>query len=57
MGVAGLVSMNVTFLSPLTSQDYMRQSLAFSYLNVGVQATDDNTHSVQLYADISAGKS
>lgn len=27
MDVAGLVSVNITFLSPLTPQDYMRQSL------------------------------
>lgn len=52
MDAAGLVSMSVTFLSPLTPQDYMRQSLIFSYLNVDIQATDGNSHSVQLYADI-----
>jgi hypothetical protein len=57
MDVGGVVSMNVTFLSPLTPQDYMRHSLVFSYLNIDVQATDGNTHSVQLYADTSAGKS
>jgi hypothetical protein len=56
MNVAGLVSMNVTFLSPLTPTDYMRQSLIFSYVNVDVRAIDGRTHSVQLYADTSAGR-
>lgn len=54
--VGGLVQLTATFLSPLTPDDRQRQSLIFSYLEVEVQSLDGNSHDVQLYADISAGK-
>jgi hypothetical protein len=54
--VGGMVEMNVTFLSPLTPADQERQSLVFSYLDVVVQSLDGASHKVQLYTDISAGK-
>ena len=54
--VNGLVTMNVTFLSPLYPNDLMRQSLVFSYLDVAVESADGSSHDVQLYTDISAGK-
>lgn len=54
--VDDLVEMTVTFLSPITPNDFKRQSLIFSYLNVDVKSLDGNTHDVQLYADISAGE-
>lgn len=54
--VNGQVTMNVTFLSPLYPNDFKRQSLVFSYLDVAVESADGNSHDVQLYADISAGK-
>lgn len=57
MDVGGLVEMNITFLSTLTPDDQKRQSLVFSYLDVGVQSLDGNAHDVQLYTDISAGES
>jgi hypothetical protein len=55
MNVGGLVEMNITFLSPLYPNDEKRQSLVFTYLEVAVQSMDGNSHSVQVYADISAG--
>ena len=55
MNVAGKVSMNVTFLSPLTPKDLKRQSVTGSYLSVTVAAIDGASHSVQLYTDTSAG--
>lgn len=55
MNVGGKVEMNVTFLSPLYPNDQKRQTLVFTYLDVGVQSLDGNAHDVQLYADISAG--
>lgn len=55
MNVAGLVQMNITFLSPLYPNDEKRGSLVFTYLDVEVQSIDGNAHTVQLYADISAG--
>ena len=56
MDVGGLVAMNITFLSPLTPTDMMRQSLPFSYLDVVVSSSDGVAHDVQLYTDITAGK-
>jgi hypothetical protein len=53
--VAGKVSLNVTFISPLTPTDLMRQSVIGTYLDVSVVSIDGATHSVQLYADTSAG--
>ena len=54
---AGGVQLTVTFLSPLTPNDFQRQSLLFSYLDVTVQSLDGKSHDVQLYADTSAGRS
>lgn len=56
MNVGGKVEMNITFLSPVTPSDLKRQSLVFSYLDVGVHSLDGASHDVQLYADVSAGK-
>lgn len=56
MDVAGVVEMNITFLSPITPTDLMRQSLIFSYVDVSVTSIDGAAHDVQLYTDITAGK-
>ncbi|KAI1149395.1 glutaminase GtaA [Nemania diffusa] len=53
MNVGGKVGMNITFLSPVTPNDLRRQSLTFSYLDVGVYSLDGAKHDVQLYADVS----
>jgi hypothetical protein len=57
MNVGGKVSMNATFISPITPEDLKRQSVIGTYLDVSVQSIDGATHSVQLYADTSAGMS
>ena len=57
MLVGGLVTMNITFLSPITPDDMQRQSLVFNYMNVDVASADGVNHNVELYSDISAGKS
>ncbi|KAL4935733.1 hypothetical protein BDV06DRAFT_233994 [Aspergillus oleicola] len=54
MQIGDLVEMKVTFLSPITPSDLRRQSLVFSYLDVSVTSLDGESHSVQVYADISA---
>ncbi|KAI1500769.1 glutaminase GtaA [Biscogniauxia marginata] len=54
LSVAGKVELNVTFLSPVTPSDLRRQSLTFSYLDVGMHSIDGASHDVQLYADVSA---
>ncbi|KAI1178624.1 glutaminase GtaA [Nemania sp. FL0916] len=53
MNVGGKVGMNITFLSPVTPTDLKRQSLTFSYLDVGVYSLDGADHDVQLYTDVS----
>ncbi|TGO50615.1 hypothetical protein BOTNAR_0386g00010 [Botryotinia narcissicola] len=54
MTVAGKVSMNITFLSPLTPDDIRRQSVIGTYLYVSVKSLDGATHVVELYCDTSA---
>lgn len=54
MTVAGKVSMNVTFLSPLTPDDIRRQSVIGTYLYVSVKSLDGASHAVELYCDTSA---
>ncbi|KAH6875974.1 hypothetical protein BKA58DRAFT_310214, partial [Alternaria rosae] len=48
------VQLKVTFLSPLTPNDFKRQSLIFSYMDVEVSSLDGSPHNVQIYTDISA---
>ena len=55
MDVTSKVSMNVTFISPITPTDLKRQSIIGTYLQVTVASTDGASHSVQLYADTTAG--
>ncbi|OKL58620.1 hypothetical protein UA08_06168 [Talaromyces atroroseus] len=54
LSVEGKVQITATFLSPITPDDFQRQSLIFSYLNVEVVSLDGGEHDVQLYTDISA---
>lgn len=56
MDVAGKVAMNITFTSPVYPDDLKRQSLSFSYMNVEVESVDGDSHDVQLYTDVTAGK-
>ncbi|TKA81082.1 hypothetical protein B0A55_02543 [Friedmanniomyces simplex] len=51
---AGPVTLNVTFLSPVTPNDLLRQSMPITYLSVEVQSADGKEHNVQLYTDVSA---
>lgn len=55
LNVDSKVFMNVTFLSPITPTDLQRRSIIGSYLYVNVISIDGGSHSVQLYADTSAG--
>ncbi|KAL3453954.1 hypothetical protein BJX65DRAFT_301757 [Aspergillus insuetus] len=54
MHVGDMVELKITFLSPITPNDLRRQSLVFSYLDVGVTSLDGEPHQVQVYTDISA---
>ncbi|KAH9943507.1 uncharacterized protein BXZ73DRAFT_97546 [Epithele typhae] len=51
---AGPVDLTVTFLSPVEPDDLPTQSIPFSYVALSAAANDGGSHSVQVYADISA---
>ncbi|KAH6880095.1 glutaminase GtaA [Thelonectria olida] len=53
MNVDDKVAMNITFLSPVYYDDLRRQSITSSYLNVAVKSMDGDSHSVQVYCDVS----
>ncbi|KAK5679054.1 hypothetical protein LTS10_008710 [Elasticomyces elasticus] len=53
---AGPVSLKITFFSPVTPNDLLRQSMPITYLSIEVQSADDHDHDVQLYTDASAGE-
>ncbi|SAM86279.1 probable glutaminase A [Ustilago bromivora] len=49
---ADKVKFNVTFLTPITPDDYLRQSLPLSYLHVELDKSTIKGRSIQLYTDI-----
>ncbi|KAL8280409.1 hypothetical protein RQP46_007057 [Phenoliferia psychrophenolica] len=49
---AGPIKLSATFLSPVETVDLTKQSFPFSYLQVSVSSTDHQSHSVQIYTDI-----
>ena len=49
---AGAATFILDFLSPVSSQNYKRQSAPFSYLTVSVQGQYGSTPKVQIYSDI-----
>ncbi|KAF2216730.1 hypothetical protein CERZMDRAFT_31899 [Cercospora zeae-maydis SCOH1-5] len=54
MDIDGKVSMNITFLSPVSPTDKEKQGLPVSYVSVNVQSSDGGDHDVSIYTDISA---
>ncbi|EIM87375.1 uncharacterized protein STEHIDRAFT_146778 [Stereum hirsutum FP-91666 SS1] len=51
---AGNMEVNATFFSPIEPGDWARQSIPFVYLYFEASSLDGNSHSVQVYADVSA---
>ncbi|KAM5534565.1 hypothetical protein V8D89_011769 [Ganoderma adspersum] len=51
---AGPMNVTVTFLSPIEPDDWVKQSIPFSYVSVEAQSLDGNSYPVQIYSDISA---
>lgn len=51
--LAGPMSVNVTFLSPIEVNDRVRQSIPFSYLYLEASSSDGQSHNVSVYSDIS----
>ncbi|PIL35870.1 hypothetical protein GSI_01530 [Ganoderma sinense ZZ0214-1] len=51
---AGPMNVTVTFLSPVEPDDWVKQSIPFSYVSVEAQSLDGHSYPVQVYSDISA---
>ncbi|PIL35873.1 hypothetical protein GSI_01533 [Ganoderma sinense ZZ0214-1] len=51
---AGPMNVTITFLSPVEPDDWVKQSIPFSYLSVEAQSLDGNSYPVQVYSDITA---
>ena len=49
---AGAATFELDFFSPVSPQNYLRQSLPFSYLTVSTSGRDGATPDVQIYSDI-----
>ncbi|KAI0278710.1 hypothetical protein BGY98DRAFT_1186437 [Russula aff. rugulosa BPL654] len=50
---AGPMQVNLTFLNPIEPQDWVKQSIPFSYLAFTATSTDGQSHAVQVYSDVS----
>ena len=51
---AGPITLTLEFLSPMTPDDLIRQSLPFSYLSITAVSSDGGEHDVKIYTDIDA---
>ncbi|KAH9914014.1 uncharacterized protein B0H18DRAFT_887524 [Fomitopsis serialis] len=49
---AGPMNITLTFLSPISPSDLIRQSLPFAYAAVGFASTDGQPHAIQMYCDL-----
>ncbi|KLO07475.1 hypothetical protein SCHPADRAFT_881683 [Schizopora paradoxa] len=49
---AGPVIVNATFLSPVTPNDLVRQSMPFVYFYLDISSTDGASHNIRIYSDI-----
>lgn len=52
--LAGPVTIEASFFSPVTPKDICRSSIPLSYLTTSVKSNDCEEHSVQFYSDINA---
>lgn len=51
---AGPLDLTLEFLSPITPNDLVRQTLPYSYLTITAKSNDGGEHNLQLYTDIDA---
>ena len=49
---AGITTFTLDFFSPVSPNNYVRQSLPFSYLTISVRASGTSSPRIQLYCDI-----
>lgn len=52
--LAGPVTIEASFFSPVTPKDVCRSSIPLSYLTINVKSNDCEEHSVQFYSDVNA---
>lgn len=52
--LAGPVTIEASFFSPVTPRDICRSSIPLSYLTASVRSNDCEEHSVQFYSDVNA---
>ncbi|KAF8497594.1 hypothetical protein F5888DRAFT_301200 [Russula emetica] len=50
---AGPMMVNLTFLNPIEPQDWVKQSIPFSYMAFTATSMDGASHAVQVYSDVS----
>ncbi|KAI0309755.1 hypothetical protein OF83DRAFT_1071555 [Amylostereum chailletii] len=54
---AGPLELNITYLSPIEPDDFVKQSIPFAYLTFEARSTDGSPHHMQVYTGITGGES
>ncbi|KAI0312205.1 hypothetical protein OF83DRAFT_1067589 [Amylostereum chailletii] len=54
---AGPLELNITYLSPIEPDDFVKQSIPFSYLAFEARSTDGSPHHMQVYTGVTGGES
>ncbi|KAH8980366.1 hypothetical protein EDB86DRAFT_569871 [Lactarius hatsudake] len=49
---AGPMQINLTFLNPIEREDWVKQSIPFSYMTLTAESRDGTAHAMQVYSDL-----
>ncbi|KAH9020439.1 hypothetical protein EDB85DRAFT_1872502 [Lactarius pseudohatsudake] len=52
---AGPMQINLTFLNPIEHEDWVKQSIPFSYMTLTAESLDGTAHAMQVYSDLNLG--
>ncbi|KAH9041442.1 hypothetical protein EDB84DRAFT_1267178 [Lactarius hengduanensis] len=52
---AGPMQINLTFLNPIEREDWVKQSIPFSYMSLTAESLDGTAHAMQVYSDLNLG--
>ncbi|KAH9009211.1 hypothetical protein EDB83DRAFT_2234897 [Lactarius deliciosus] len=52
---AGPMQINLTFLNPIEPEDWVKQSIPFSYMSLTAESLDGAAHATQVYSDLNLG--
>ncbi|KAH9001000.1 hypothetical protein EDB92DRAFT_1788120 [Lactarius akahatsu] len=52
---AGPMQINLTFLNPIEHEDWVKQSIPFSYMSLTAESLDGTAHAMQVYSDLNVG--